>query len=108
MAAPYRLMFRAIALTLRAGLRGLRPPSAPQRRLRDIFLMSRPPLLREEGSVLPEKLCQKKTRRYSLVTQDEVIAACASCVPFPSSLSTIAGHESSPSHRSFDGRPGRY
>src|SRR2546425_7357676 len=26
MAAPYRLMFRAIALTLRAGLRGLRPP----------------------------------------------------------------------------------
>src|SRR6266478_1708537 len=62
MAAPYRLMFRAIALTLRAGLRGLRPPSAPQRRLRDIFLMSRPPLLREEGSVLPEKLCQKNKK----------------------------------------------
>src|SRR6266478_8065301 len=60
MAAPYVLMFRAIALTLRAGLRGLRPPSAPQRRLRDIFLMSRPPLLREEGSVLPEKLRRKK------------------------------------------------
>src|SRR6266436_5543153 len=68
MAAPYRLMFRAIALTLRAGLRGLRPPSAPQRRLRDIFLMSRPPLLREEGSALPEKLV-KKTRRYGLVAQ---------------------------------------
>src|SRR5437773_11833787 len=32
-------MFRAIALTLRAGLRGLRPPSAPLRWLRDIFLM---------------------------------------------------------------------
>src|SRR6266446_6686599 len=40
MAAPYCLMFRAIALTLRAGLRGLRPPSAPLRRLRDIFLVA--------------------------------------------------------------------
>src|SRR6266404_9861272 len=62
MAAPYRLMFRAIALTLRAGLRGLRPPSAPQRRLRDIFLMSRPPLLREEGKPLPKNFVKKQGR----------------------------------------------
>ena len=32
------------------GLRGLRPPSAPLRRLRDIFLVAQPPLLWEEGS----------------------------------------------------------
>src|SRR6058998_3312651 len=51
MAAPCRLMFRAIALTRRAGLRALRPPSAPLRRLRDIFLVAQPPLLWEEGSV---------------------------------------------------------
>ena len=50
-------MFRAIALTLRAGLRGLRPPSAPLRRLRDIFLLAQPPLLREEESIAPEQLC---------------------------------------------------
>src|SRR6266436_1682325 len=88
MAAPYRLMFRAIALTLRAGLRGLRPPSAPQRRLRDIFLMSRPPLLREEGSALPEKLV-KRTRRYGLVAQKSqkevfgfLCVSCASLWPF--------------------------
>src|SRR6266404_1384494 len=56
MAAPYCLMFRAIALTLRAGLRGLRPPSAPLRRLRDISLVAQPPLLREEGSIPPEEL----------------------------------------------------
>src|SRR5439155_18514280 len=39
----------------------------PQRRLRDILLVSRPPLLREERSVVAEKLCQKnkKTRRYN-------------------------------------------
>src|SRR5438552_9893816 len=56
MAAPYYLRFRAIALTLRAGLRGLRPPSAPQRWLRDILLMSRPPLLwGEEGCIPPEQ-----------------------------------------------------
>src|SRR5881628_3311695 len=54
MAAPYYLRFRAIALTLRAGLRGLRPPSAPLRRLRDIFLVAQPPLLWEEGSMPPE------------------------------------------------------
>src|SRR2546428_4820506 len=47
MAAPYCLMFRAIALTLHAGLRGLRPPSAPLRRLRDIFLLAQPALLWE-------------------------------------------------------------
>src|SRR3989454_5869877 len=44
MAAPCRLMFRAIALTLRAGLRGLRPPSAPLRKLRDIKKTSPSPL----------------------------------------------------------------
>src|SRR2546422_6792631 len=59
MAAPYRLMFRAIALTLRAGLRGLRPPSAPLRRLRDIFLVAQPPLLWEEGSFSPENFVKK-------------------------------------------------
>src|SRR2546422_3706968 len=40
MAARYCLMFRAIALTLRARLRGLRPPSAPLRMLCVIFLVS--------------------------------------------------------------------
>src|SRR5213593_3401003 len=67
MAAPYCLMFRAIALTLRAGLRGLRPPSAPQRRLRDIFLMSRPPLLREgsqrRGVSRPKNFVKKNNKR---------------------------------------------
>src|SRR5882724_3583229 len=43
MAARYPLMFRAIALTLRARLRGLRPPSAPLRRLRNILLLAQPP-----------------------------------------------------------------
>ena len=56
MAAPYCLMFRAIALTLRAGLRGLRPPSAPLRRLRDIVLVAQPPLLWEEGNTPAQKL----------------------------------------------------
>src|SRR5882724_4935673 len=34
-------------------------PSAPQRRLRDIFLMSRPPLLCEEGSISPKDFVKK-------------------------------------------------
>ena len=47
MAARIASCFRAIALTLRAGPRGFRPPSAPLRRLRDIFLLAQPPLLWE-------------------------------------------------------------
>src|SRR5881409_4022643 len=71
MAAPYYLRFRAIALTLRAGLRGLRPPSAPLRRLRDIFLLAQPPLLREEGCSRPNNFgCvanpRPNYRRYRL------------------------------------------
>src|SRR6266566_4731030 len=67
MAAPYCLMFRAIALTLRAGLRGLRPPSAPLRRLRNIFLVAQPPLLWEEGSYPPEQLWLRRSRAKPFV-----------------------------------------
>src|SRR2546428_9433904 len=71
MAAPYHLRFRAIALTLRAGLRGLRPPSAPLRRLRDILLVAQPPLLRKEGSA------RKHTQIHS--TKASVAGAPALC-----------------------------
>src|SRR6266699_5916432 len=44
------------------GLRGLRPPSAPLRRLRDIFLVAQPPLLCEEGSIPSEPLWLRRRR----------------------------------------------
>ena len=42
-----------------SGLRGLRPPSAPTRRLRGVFFMSRPPLLVRKGLRLPKKSSRK-------------------------------------------------
>ena len=51
-------------------LRRERPPRPlHQRTLRDIFLMSRPPLLGEEGSGPPTNFV-KKTKRYGIVIQE--------------------------------------
>src|SRR6059036_3122946 len=71
-----------------SGLRGLRPPSAPQRRLRDILFMSRPPLLREEGSVLPENFVKKNKKLWPCYLKGtrkaEKTLLCLLCLLWPS------------------------
>src|SRR5437016_559470 len=93
MAAPYCLMFRAIALTLRAGLRRLRPPSAPLRRLRDIFLVAQPLLLWEalgfaqrngNGTQEAHRSHKKhKKTSFALLFCASCALNCAFCVPSP-------------------------
>jgi oxygen-dependent protoporphyrinogen oxidase len=71
-------MFRAIALTLRAGLHSLRScPSAPPMRLRDIFVMAPPTPPGQEGQLLSSKLPAAQNRLQESPAMPEAIVVGA-------------------------------